>query len=67
MTREEFKQRIEDAANRALHESEEVRALYEAMRDVGFDFEVTLTMNIFERVTEDWLTALYQLQDRRKP
>lgn len=62
---ESLKQRLEDAANRALHSSDEVRAIVEGAREAGYDVDASLVIDVIRRVDEAWLESLYRLEDRR--
>jgi hypothetical protein len=64
----ELIQRIVDAANRALLASEELHAMVDATREVGFEVEASVKIEVKRCApapNPEWLEALYQLQDPR--
>ena len=58
-------QQLEDAANRALEQSEEVRAIVYAAKEAGYEVDAKLVIDVFPAVTVEALERLYALPDRR--
>ena len=61
-----LQQQIEDAANQALAESEQVRAIVYAAREAGYHVDAKLQIDVFATPTEEWLERLYAMKDRRR-
>jgi hypothetical protein len=68
MNFEQLQQQIEDAANRAMDASEEMRVIVMAAREQGFDVNAKLDITVQRCAptpSVDWLESLYQIADRR--
>ena len=61
-----LQQQLEDAANQALAESEQVRAIVYAAREAGYEVDAKLDISVFPAVTVEALERLYALPDRRR-
>ena len=70
MNLQRLQQQIEDAANRAMDESAEMREIVTAAKEQGFDVDAKLDITVCRCAptpSVDQLEALYQIPDRRRP
>jgi len=66
MMRGDLIDRLIDAVNRAMAESEEVRAIEYAAREAGYHLDAKLEITVTPIPTVAQLEALYRLEDRRR-
>jgi hypothetical protein len=66
MMRGDLIDKLIDAVNRAMAESEEVRAIENSARKAGYNLDAKLEITVVPVPTVAQLEALYQLQDRRR-